>query len=223
MDILLKAENVHKAYTIGRKRVDVLRGASLTVQPGEAVAIVGASGAGKSTLLNVLGGLDEPEQGGCTVLDQEIYELSDSRRAALRAQHIGFVFQSYHLLPELDILENVLLPAMALGRGGPAARARAEELLGAVGLRHRLTHTPLELSGGEQQRAALARALMNGPELILADEPTGNLDEATGHGIMEHLFALARQRGHALVLVTHNERVAAECDRTLRLQEGLIG
>jgi ABC-type lipoprotein export system ATPase subunit len=197
----------------------------VAVQPGETVAIIGPSGAGKSTLLHALGGLDEPSQGTVWFKDQALYQMTARERTLIRARHIGFVFQSYHLLPELDVLENVLLPTMALwnmrGQRKPL-RQRAEALLGTVGLADRLEHTPLELSGGEQQRVALARALINEPELVLADEPTGNLDSVTGEAILKCLFSMTQERRHTLILVTHNDDVANRCDRVIRMKDGCV-
>jgi len=204
--------------------VDVLKGASLSVNAGERVAIVGRSGAGKSTLLNVLGGLDKPDAGTVSILGQPLYKLSQRKRTALRAENIGFVFQSYHLLPEMDVTENVMLPAMTGIRNLSRAqmRRRAQELLEWVGLADRMNHTPLELSGGEQQRVALARALVNEPALILADEPTGNLDRMTGGQIIEMLFGLSRTRELSVVMVTHSTDTANLCDRVFELQDGLL-
>ena len=220
---LLRASGVSKSYRLPHGTVEVLRGASIAVAPAERVAIVGRSGAGKSTLLNLLGGLDRPDNGTVYLRGRDIYGMPVRRRTRLRAESVGFVFQSYQLLPEMDVLENVMLPAMALGRlGRLAMRARARELLELVGLAERAAHTPLELSGGEQQRAAIARAMMNNPELVLADEPTGNLDERTAAGTLDLLFGLARERGHALVVVTHDMAVAARCDRALRLDNGAL-
>jgi len=222
---LIRAENVHKTYHIQRTAVNVLCGASVEVRTGETVAIVGVSGAGKSTLMHILGGLDRPDAGRVLVCDRDLYGLASRERAAVRAKTVGFVFQSYHLMPEMDVIENVMLPAMALPRrlrSVRPARERALELLEAVGLSARAAHTPLELSGGEQQRVAIARALMNDPQIVLADEPTGNLDTGTGGQVLDHLFHLTRSRGHALLLVTHSERTAATCDRVLRLKDGLI-
>ena len=221
---LLEARELVKSYRLPHKTVTVLTGASLTVAAGERVAVVGRSGIGKSTLLHVLGALDRPEAGEVRIGGRNIYALREQERAVVRAREIGFVFQSYHLLPEMDLAENVMLPAWAAGvRGTRAAlRRRALQLLDRVGLADRATHTPLELSGGEQQRAALARALMNEPPLLLADEPTGNLDRATGAQILDLLFGIARQAEHALVLVTHSPEVAALCDRTLTLSDGRL-
>jgi len=184
---------------------------------------VGPSGAGKSTLLHALGGLDEPTSGRVLFKGRDLYRLSARERTAVRARSVGYVFQSYHLLPQLDVMENVLLPTMTLwemrGQAG-AQRRQASQLLDSVGLGQRLKHTPLELSGGEQQRVALARALINGPELVLADEPTGNLDSATGEQILACLFALTREKGRTLVLVTHNDEIARRCDRVIHLRDG---
>jgi predicted ABC-type transport system involved in lysophospholipase L1 biosynthesis ATPase subunit len=225
MALLIQAEGIHKTYHIGAKAVPVLRGASLAVREGETVAIVGMSGAGKSTLLYIMGALHRPDQGRVLIGEEDLYGIAERRRAAIRAGRLGFVFQSYHLLPEMDVLENVMLPMMTKG-GLFASRAclreRAMALLTAVGLAERAAHTPMELSGGEQQRVAVARALVNDPQIVLADEPTGNLDEATGRQVLDGLFALTRARGHALLLVTHNERIASTCDRTLRLSEGVL-
>ena len=223
---LICAEDVHKSYLFPKKQVQVLRGAALSVAPGETVAIVGASGAGKSTLLHILGGLDRPDEGRVLFDGGDYYALRARRRCGIRAREIGFVFQSYHLLPEMDVLENVMLPAMALSRTwmwDRELRARALSLLARVGLADRADHTPLELSGGEQQRVALARALMNGPRLILADEPTGNLDGDTGQRVLANLFALTQESDKALVLVTHDEAIASSCGRVLRLCEGVLG
>jgi len=224
MSIILKAKNLFKTYTLPHKKVEVLKGATLDVSAGERVAIVGRSGAGKSTLLHVLGGLDKPDAGEVEVLGQSLYGLSARKRTALRAEKIGFVFQSYHLLPEMDVTENVMLPAMTGVRKISKAqmRKRAQELLEQVGLKERMNHTPLELSGGEQQRVALARALMNEPMLILADEPTGNLDRLTGSQIMDMLLGLSRSNEMAVIMVTHSADTAATCDRVFELKEGVL-
>ena len=219
-EFALHAVDVTKAYALGHRKVEVLRGAGLRVRPGEHLAILGASGAGKSTLLHLLGGLDRPDGGRIELLGTDIYRLGAGRRAAFRARHIGFVFQSYHLMPEMDCVENVVLPAYALGTPGRAERARAVELLEGVGLGHRLAHKPLELSGGEQQRVAIARALMNDPELILADEPTGNLDASIGSQVLDLLFELGGRR--TIVMVTHSPDTAARCGRSVRLADGMI-
>jgi putative ABC transport system ATP-binding protein len=225
MEEIVKAEAVTKTYLIGKRSLTVLDTVSVGIRPGETVAIIGPSGAGKSTLLHALGGLDQPTTGEVWFKGQSLYRLSPEERTMIRARHVGFVFQSYHLLPELDVVENVMLPTMAI-RGMRRERTktleRAEQLLDTVGLSGRLRHTPLELSGGEQQRVALARALMNEPELVLADEPTGNLDSVTGEHILKCLFGLTRERRHTLVLVTHNNEIAARCDRIIRMKDGRV-
>ena len=222
---ILEARDVRKTYRIDATSIPVLKGVSLRVMKGEAVSIMGASGAGKSTLLHTLGGLDLPSSGQVLLGGDDIYAMSAWRRSELRATRIGFVFQSYHLLPELDILENVMLPAMSRWgafRRIDVLRKRAQELLMCVGLGHRAGHRPAELSGGEQQRAALARSLMNEPDMVLADEPTGNLDSQTGRQVLDYLFQLTKLKGHTLVLVTHNDAVAALCDRQLVLNDGCL-
>jgi ABC-type lipoprotein export system ATPase subunit len=219
----LAATNLYKHYALQGKQINVLCGASFTTSPGESVAIIGRSGSGKSTLMHLLGGLDKPDAGKVFINGQDLYKLSERKRTLLRAAQIGFVFQAYHLLPEMTIAENVILPAMALGKQSRKAMLmRAEMLLERVGLSERLNHKPQELSGGEQQRAAIARALMNEPPLILADEPTGNLDTLTGDHVMNLLFELTRERSTVLVMVTHNPETAARCSRTLTLNDGLL-
>ena len=221
---LITANKVRKTYTIGHTVLQVLRGASFSVRTGEAVAIVGSSGAGKSTILHILGGLDAPDIGNVTFSGQDVYAASASQRTLIRARHIGFVFQAYHLLPELNVLENAILPAMT-GKGTVGPRdmhKRGKDLLASVGLADRWQHRPTELSGGEQQRLALARALMNDPQVVLADEPTGNLDETTGNHVLDYVFSLTKERGRTLVMVTHNERLANRCDRVLHLTDGTI-
>ena len=224
MSSLVQAVAVRRSYAVETRTLDVLRGVDLSVAEGESLAITGMSGAGKSTLLHVLGGLDRPTSGQVLYRGRDLYALGDRERSAIRAQKIGFVFQAYHLLPELTVLENVLLPGLSATGAflrGPRLRERAAELLGRVGLTERAAHRPNELSGGEQQRAALARALMNGPELLLADEPTGNLDSKTGADVLRYLFELAGEQNLTLVIVTHNEAVAARCRRHVVLRDGL--
>jgi predicted ABC-type transport system involved in lysophospholipase L1 biosynthesis ATPase subunit len=221
MDTILEAENVERAYTIGKTTLEVLKGVSMEVNAGETLSIMGESGSGKSTLLHVLGGLDTPKSGKIHFKGQSVYGMSGTRRARFRAENVGFVFQSFHLLPELDIVENVALPAMAQHAGGNAG-ARAAELLAEVGLEERVGHRPQELSGGEQQRVAIARALMNGPDIIFADEPTGNLDSRTGEKVLNYLFQLVESRRHTLVLVTHSKDVASRCSRKLVLKDGVL-
>lgn len=222
-EVLLRVEDVHREFALLRNRIPVLRGVDLEVRRGEALCIMGASGAGKSTLLHIMGGLDRPTRGTVYYEGVDLFRWSPARRAARRAAAFGFVFQSYHLLPELTVLENVLLPMMRRWQwmhDAAQQRERARELLDQVGLGDRTGHRPLELSGGELQRASLARALMNDPAIVLADEPTGNLDSKTGEQVLHHLFALTKDRGHTLVLVTHNEALAARCDRTVHMVDG---
>ena len=228
-DTILTAEGLSKTYTLGRQRLEVLRGINLQVRRGEALVIVGASGAGKSTLLHLLGGLDSPESGEVSLDGVSVFRLSGTERARMRNERVGFVFQSYNLLPELDALENVCLPALlarrSLGEGGlkrDAVQARGTELLRAVGLGERLEHRPSELSGGEQQRVAVARAMMNRPSLLLADEPTGNLDSKTGEAILELLWRLRSEIGTTLVMVTHDTHIARRGDRVMEIADGRV-
>ena len=224
MSSLIEAIEVRRGFTVGERKIDVLRGVSLAIAEGESLAITGMSGAGKSTFLHMLGGLDRPTSGRVLYRGKDLYAAGDRERSAIRAKKIGFVFQAYHLLPELTVLENVTLPALSQHGAflrGAKIRERAMALLGRVGLGERALHRPNELSGGEQQRAAIARALMNGPELLLADEPTGNLDSRTGEDVLRYLFELASDQGLTLVLVTHNESVAARCRRHVELRDGM--
>ncbi|MFH0753337.1 MAG: ABC transporter ATP-binding protein [Candidatus Omnitrophota bacterium] len=221
--MLLRAENIYKAYADTQKRVEVLKGIDLEVKQGESVAIVGPSGAGKSTLLHVLGGLDAPDQGVVLLGGRDFYAMDDVRRSSARNAMIGFVFQFYHLLPELTALENVLLPVFVQG-----GRGRMKELetlacasLDRVGLLPRATHKPNQLSGGEQQRVAIARALVNGPKVLLCDEPTGNLDSASGAAVIELILGINAQ-GQAIVVVTHDEAVAARCSRIVHIRDGVL-
>jgi predicted ABC-type transport system involved in lysophospholipase L1 biosynthesis ATPase subunit len=221
----IEALDVHKSYRAGPRVVEVLRGASVAVRPGEKLAIVGASGSGKSTLLNVLSGLDRPSGGTIRIDGCDLYAMPARERTAMRARRIGFVFQAYHLLPELTLFDNVYLPARVRWEGfggGAEARKRAAGLIERVGLADRATHRPDELSGGEQQRAAIARALMNEPDILFADEPTGNLDSASGEQVLDSLFALVGGGERTVVLVTHNPDIAARCDRVLALRDGCI-
>lgn len=198
--------------------LDILRDINLSFTAGETVAIVGASGSGKSTLLSILAGLDTPSRGAVRLLGQDLFALSEDDRAAVRAQKMGFVFQSFQLLGNLTALENVMLPLELAGQRD--ARARASQMLERVGLGQRLNHYPRLMSGGEQQRVALARAFVVEPAVLLADEPTGSLDFATGQTIMELMFALNRERGTTLILVTHDREIAAQCDRSITIEAG---
>jgi len=200
--------------------VNILRGISLDVEPGEAVGLVGPSGSGKSTLLMVLAGLEKPTSGTVTVANQNFSGMNEDALALFRRDHVGIVFQSFHLVPTMTALENVAVPMELAGRAD--AFARAEEELTHVGLSHRLTHYPGQLSGGEQQRVALARAVAGDPKILLADEPTGNLDGTTGDQIIELMFDLHDKRGTTLVLITHDTELAEACDRVVRLKDGLI-
>lgn len=198
--------------------LDILRDINLSFTAGETVAIVGASGSGKSTLLSILAGLDTPSHGTVRLLGQDLFALSEDDRAAVRAQKMGFVFQSFQLLGNLTALENVMLPLELAGQRD--ARARASQMMERVGLGQRLNHYPRLMSGGEQQRVALARAFVVEPAVLLADEPTGSLDFATGQTIMELMFALNRERGTTLILVTHDREIAAQCDRSITIEAG---
>lgn len=215
----LQAHDVHRRYKLAGHEVHVLRGVSLEVQQGERVFLCGASGAGKTTLLYTLGGLEKPSSGDVHIQGEALYAASSKERARLRNQGLGFVFQNYHLLPDLTAYENVLLPSRISGK---LAQERAVELLKRVGLEERLHHLPTELSGGEQQRVALARSLINDPAIILADEPTGNLDATTGKQIMELLFTVVAEAKKTLVVVTHDMNLAERGDRRLVLKEGLL-
>lgn len=216
----LRASQVKRSFKVGRNRIQVLRGISLDVSSGESVFLCGASGAGKTTLLYTLAGLERPEEGEVEFEGASIYRIGEDRLSRLRNTRMGFVFQAYFLLPELTALENVLLPAMISRRD---ARDAAAALLERVGLGDRLSHLPSELSGGEQQRVAIARSLINNPGILFADEPTGNLDSKTGTAIVELLLGLVREDGRTLLVVTHDERLAASGDRVLHVRDGLLG
>jgi lipoprotein-releasing system ATP-binding protein len=221
--LLLRARGVTKSYKLGKRSIDVLRGIDLEIRPGEFLAIRGASGAGKSTLLHLLGGLDAPDAGAIWFRDQNLAELAPNRLAHLRNLSVGLVFQAYHVLPELDALENVCLPARMARVPAAEAEARGRQLLQRVGLGERLDHKPYELSGGEQQRVAVARALINSPDLLLADEPTGNLDSHTGQGIIDLLCSIRDERRTTLIIATHDPKVAGRAPRVIELVDGQIG
>jgi len=216
---MIETSKLSKSFHLAGHDVPVLHGLDLAVDRGEFVAVTGASGSGKSTLLHILGGLDRPSAGTYSFDGREMSALDDDERSRLRASHIGFVFQSFHLLPQLSVLENVALPFLYAPDGARDARDRAAAALAKVGLSHRLAHRPAELSGGEMQRAAIARAIVVDPELVLADEPTGNLDSATGAQILDALGAL-NDAGATLVLVTHDHDVAARARRRMHLKDG---
>lgn len=217
---MIVVRNVSQRVTLGGEALTILQGIDLEVKPAETVALVGASGSGKSTLLSLLAGLDRASEGEIEVAGVRLDALDEEGRARLRAEQIGFIFQSFQLLPGLTALENVMLPAEI--RGLPQARQKASRLLGEVGLADRLHHHPAQLSGGEQQRVAIARAFIGQPALLLADEPTGNLDRHTGDKIADLLFQLNREHGTSLVIVTHDERLAVRCARRLHLQGGQL-
>ena len=218
-DIHLRARGLHKAFRLGTSNLEILRGVDLDVKRGERVFLCGASGAGKSTLLYTLAGLERPTSGEVRFEDEDLYRVSAARQAELRNTRMGFVFQSYMLLPELTALENVALPGLI---GGKPDRERAAELLAKVGLGTRIGHLPSELSGGEQQRVAIARALANRPSMLFADEPTGNLDSRTGGEIIDLLLGLAGENGTTLLAVTHDAGLAARGDRVLHIRDGLL-
>ncbi len=219
---VVELKSLTRSFQQGGVKIDVLCGVDLAIMPGEIVALLGPSGSGKSTLLQAVG-LLEGGFGGEIVIGGQSAEKSDSRaRTVLRREHLGFVYQFHHLLPDFDARENVILPQLVAGTPRAEAEARSEQLLTALGLGHRLDHRPSQLSGGEQQRVAVARGLANKPDLVLADEPTGNLDEKTSDKVLAEFLALGRGEGSAALIATHNERLARKMDRVVRLHEGLL-
>jgi lipoprotein-releasing system ATP-binding protein len=222
-EAVVQTAGLTRSFEQGGVRIDVLRGVDLAIQPGEIVALLGPSGSGKSTLLQAVGLLEGGFGGSLRIAGVEAGSLSADDRTALRRDKIGFVYQFHHLLPDFTAQENVILPQLVAGVGEADATARANELLGALGLGERLSHRPSQLSGGEQQRVAVARALANRPALVLADEPTGNLDEATADRVFDEFVSLVRGQASAALVATHNERLAARMDRVLRLHEGRVG
>lgn len=215
---MIKASGIRKQYG----QLQVLRGVDLEVENGEVVSIVGKSGAGKSTLLHILGTLDRPDAGTLEIQDRDVFGLGDRKLAAFRNQNVGFVFQFHHLLPEFTALENVVIPALIAGQREQEAKQRAGELLDYLGLAERLTHKPTQLSGGEQQRVAVARALMNEPAIVFADEPSGNLDSASSQELHRLLFQLRDDFQQSFIIVTHNEDLAAMSDRRLEMVDGVL-
>ncbi len=219
---VIALRDLTRSFEQGGVRIDVLRGANLEIAPGEIVALLGPSGSGKSTLLQAVGLLEGGFSGQIQLAGTEASDLDAAGRTTLRREHLGFVYQFHHLLPDFNARENVVLPQLLLGTKRKDAEARADELLTALGLEHRLDHRPSQLSGGEQQRVAVARALANRPKLVLADEPTGNLDEKTSDRVLSEFLELVRGQGSSALVATHNERLAARMDRVVRLHEGRI-
>ncbi|MBJ6801686.1 ABC transporter ATP-binding protein [Geomonas propionica] len=222
MSSLLEVKNLFKSYGTGEAKVEVLKGIDLIVAAGDTIALVGPSGAGKSTLLHVMGTIDRPTTGEVLFDGEKIFNLADQPLASFRNRSIGFVFQFHHLLPEFSALENVMMPLLIGGEKRARCEGRALQLLKDVGLSHRVTHRPGELSGGEQQRVAIARALVREPKLLLADEPTGNLDMKTSEEVHALLYEIQRNTGISLVIVTHNEQLAAGMARTVRMVDGKV-
>ncbi len=221
-DPVLRLENIRKSYLQGENRLEVLRGVSLSIAPGELVALVGVSGSGKTTMLQLAGGLDVPGEGAVLWSGTRIDQLNDAARSAQRNRFLGVVYQFHHLLPEFTALENVMLPQMIGGQGEDAARKRGMELLDRLGVADRAQHLPSQLSGGQQQRAAIARALANRPKLLLADEPTGNLDPTTAQEVFALLLELAKEEGLAALVATHNLDLAARLHRRVDMKDGLV-
>jgi lipoprotein-releasing system ATP-binding protein len=222
MSDVLGVTGLKRSFTQGEATIHVLNGVDLTVGPGEIVALLGPSGSGKSTLLQAVGLLEGGFEGSIRINGEEAARLDNDGRTRLRRDALGFVYQFHHLLPDFNATENVILPQLVRGAETAAARTRAETVLSALGLGHRLTHRPSQLSGGEQQRVAVARALANRPSLVLADEPTGNLDEKTADVVLAQFLDLVRGEGSAALVATHNERLAAKMDRVVRLHEGVL-
>jgi len=217
---VIKAESLSKVVSTNQEQLTILDNVSLDIKSGESVAIVGTSGAGKSTLMTLLAGLDTPSKGEVDLLGQQLHTLDDEARAAIRSESVGFVFQSFLLIPSLSALDNVTLPCLL--KGEAENKQRAIDLLTSVGLEHRVNHSPSQLSGGEQQRVALARAFMIEPKILFADEPTGNLDQQTASNVIELLFDLNKQHGTTLVLVTHDQNLAQRCDRIFTMKAGQL-
>lgn len=217
---LIKAENVYRGYSIGKKRVEVLKGINFEIKKGEKVFLCGPSGAGKTTLMYTMAGLEQPDEGKVIIEGEDLYKLSNKQQSTLRNSRMAYIFQNYYLLPELTAVENVLIPALI---GGKQDKQAALAALDRVGLGHRSSHLPAELSGGEQQRVAIARALVNKPEIIFADEPTGNLDSKNGAEVMRLLLELSDEDGSTLIVVTHDTSLAKYGDRTMVVTDGVVG
>lgn len=220
--VLLQTLDLKKTYSRGEQNVDALRGVSLSLNSGEFVSIIGPSGSGKSTLLHLIGGLDHPSSGSISLRGQEIQKYSDAELSLFRRRSLGFIFQFFNLLPTLTALENVALPVLLDGKKLSEVAHKANDLLNWMGLKNRADHRPHQLSGGEMQRVAIARALITDPALILADEPTGNLDSKTGESVLELLGRMVRERGHTLMMVTHDSKAASHGTRLIRLRDGLV-
>ena len=221
-DVVLELRQIVRGFGLGETRIDVLKGVGLRLVRGEVAALLGPSGSGKSTLLHIAGLLEKPESGDVVIHGKVCTTMSDAQRTAMRRKELGFVYQFHHLLPEFSALENVALPQMIAGKGRRKAEAEAAQQLEDLGLGGRLAHQPMQLSGGEQQRVAIARALANSPSVLLADEPTGNLDPKTAHAVFESLLALVRGTGLAALIATHNFELARTMDRVLRLEDGFL-
>lgn len=219
---ILRAEDIQKSYFMANQEIPVLKGINLSIFTGEMTVVIGPSGVGKSTLLHILGALDRPSSGRVFLKDDEVFDLDENQLAQFRNLTIGFVFQFHHLLPEFSAEENVALPALIMGKAHGSSIKKAGNLLKELNLGHRLDHKPSELSGGEQQRVAVARALMNDPQIILADEPSGNLDLKSGESLHELLLQLAHQRGQTIIIATHNPELTGKADRVVELYDGKI-
>ena len=219
---IVALRGLKRSFEQGGQRIEVLRGVDLDIQPGEIVALLGPSGSGKSTMLQAVGLLEGGFEGSIAIAGERAEDMAQDQRTRLRREHLGFVYQFHHLLPDFNATENVVMPQMIAGTDRKAATERAQSLLSSLGLGHRLTHRPSQLSGGEQQRVAVARALANRPTLVLADEPTGNLDETTSDTVLGQFLDLVRGEGSAALVATHNERLAARMDRVVRLHDGLL-
>ncbi|MEP3420866.1 MAG: ABC transporter ATP-binding protein [Erythrobacter sp.] len=219
---IVALRDLRRSFEQGGERIDVLRGVNLDIAPGELVALLGPSGSGKSTMLQAVGLLEGGFEGSIAIAGEAAENMASDQRTRVRRDHLGFVYQFHHLLPDFNATENVVMPQMVAGTPESEAKVRAESLLESLGLGHRLTHRPSQLSGGEQQRVAVARALANRPTLVLADEPTGNLDEATSDAVLGQFLELVRGEGSAALVATHNERLAARMDRVVRLHDGVL-